>query len=424
MRLRLHALPCATLAVWTLLAAAVAAQPPKPWPAEAFLPLTTARIAALPTVDQAVWRSFWEKSITRRRTLSARDLTDYSPLQPVSTPPAGASYSRGLDLDARPAWYATEEARMIADHVVDWQIATGGWTKGGDYRRNRKPEDNHDDVWSLGTFDNNSTIYELRFLARVSAASADQPELAQRVATWRASFLRGLDYIFDAQYPNGGFPQIYPLAGGYHDAITFNDDAFVHILELLGAVGGQKAEFAFVSADQAALARERWQRGIRCLLAAQLRDNHGQRTVWSQQVDALTLQPCAARNFEPIAECSNESAGLVEFLLGVESPTPEIAAAVEGAMAWFQARALHGVVWNREAATGSGLEPRGGAPDLWARFYEIGTGRPIFGERDRTIHYVVTEISLERRRGYSWFNSRAVELFPRYETWRLKHARK
>ena len=39
----------------------------------------------------------------------------------------------------------------------------------------------------------------------------------ERARPWRAAFQRGLEYIFAAQYPNGGFPQIYPLAGGYHD---------------------------------------------------------------------------------------------------------------------------------------------------------------------------------------------------------------
>ena len=55
--------------------------------------------------------------------------------------------------------------------------------------------------------------------------------------------MRGLDYALSAQYPNGGFPQIYPLVGWYHDAITYNDDAMVHIMELcrVGLVGGGHA---------------------------------------------------------------------------------------------------------------------------------------------------------------------------------------
>jgi PelA/Pel-15E family pectate lyase len=89
-------------------------------------------------------------------------------------------------------------------------------------------------------------------------------------------------------------------------------------------------------------------------------------------------------------------------------------------MKWFSRTAMHGVVWDRDATTGTGLAPRADAPDLWARFYEIGTEKPIFGERDRMIHYAVTELTTERRKGYGWFNTRAVTLFPAYETWRKK----
>jgi len=38
----------------------------------------------------------------------------------------------------------------------------------------------------------------------------------------------------------------------------------------------------------------------------------------------------------------------------------------------------------------------------WARFYELGTNRPIYGDRDGKVHYTLQEISEERRTGYSW----------------------
>lgn len=400
------------------IALVASAQPPKSWPADAFLPLTAARIAALPAAQRPAWASYWATSLAQTKLLPERDLAEHSSNKPLATAPLGASYSKGVDLAAKPAWYATEAARAIADHVVTWQTVVGGWTKSGDYSRDRRPEDDHRDAWSAGTFDNNATIYELRYLVRVAAANASAPGQAPRVAAWRASFLRGLDYVFASQYPNGGIPQVYPLAGGYHDAITFNDDAMEHALGLLRDVAARRPELAFVPLEKVARAHDGFERGLRCILAAQLHDAAGAPTVWAQQVDPLTLAPCAARNFEPIAACSQESAGVVEFLLSLDSPSPEVVAAIEGAMTWFRANALHGVVWNRNATTGSGLEPRPGARDLWARFYELGTDKPIFGDRDRTIHFIETEVSSERRHGYSWFSSEPADLFPRYEKWR------
>ncbi|HWA25083.1 MAG TPA: pectate lyase [Lacunisphaera sp.] len=392
---------------------------PRPWPKDPFLPVTAERIAALPAAEQPAWQAYWEKSLAQEKLLPDRKRArEYAPAKPLDGPPIPAIYSTRLRLNSPEAWYATAEARSLADHLVTWQTPVGAWTKGGDYKRDAKPEDNHHDEFSGGTFDNDSTITELRFLARVIHAAAGAPDAAAQVERWRASFLRGLAYIFDAQYPNGGFPQIYPLVGGYHDAITFNDDALVHILELLHAIVAREDGLEFVPAESAALARERLAAGRRNLLACQLRDAAGRPTIWGQQHDALTLKPCAARNFEPAAECSRESASLVRFLLTLPQPDADVAAAIHGAMAWFDRHALHDVTWNFRAPAGTGLTPTPGAPPLWARFYEFETGKPIFGERDRTIHYDVAELGLERRNGYGWFNTAASELVPLYAKWK------
>lgn len=406
-----------------VLAGAVgAADAPRPWPPDQFLPVTEQRVAALPVAEQPAWRAYLNAAAARAKLLpGTRKLADTSLQKPSDGPPIPSTYSQGVRLDAPAAWYASEEARAIADRVASWQVVTGGWVKTGDYTRLREPKDDKRDAWSYGTFDNDSTIYELRFLALVlTAGETNVP--AARVAVWRESFMRGLDYTLAAQYPNGGFPQIYPLVGGYHDAITFNDDAMEHIVVLLRDISARKAEFAFVPETLAAEAGRRVERGVQCFLAAQLTEADGRRSVWPQQLDALTLQPCAARNFEPIAACSLESAHLARFLMTIPNPSPAIVAAIEGAVAWFPAHALHNVVWDRNATQGSGLVPKEGAPDLWARFYEIGTGKPLFGERDRTIHYAVSELCNERRLGYGWYQTAAAGIFDAHKVWKAKLA--
>jgi PelA/Pel-15E family pectate lyase len=408
--------PALTLLFLTGSLAAVAADAPRPWEQDAFLPVTEARIAALPAGEQPAWRAYWQQSLERAKGLGTRDLVDHTPNKPIPVGTfSGGSYSKGVKLNAPAAWYASEEARSLADKVVNWQRPSGGWVKGGDYTRDPLPADDHHDAWSNGTFDNDATLYEMRFLALVAQSGGEEA----RVAQWHASFLRGLDYIFAAQYPNGGFPQIYPLVGWYHDAITYNDEAMVHILELCRDIAEHKPEFVFVSPALKARAGECLDRGIRCVLATQLRDAAGHLTIWGQQHDPLTLQPCAARNFEPIAECSNESVGLVKFLMTIPSPTPEIIASVEAAIGWFPAHALHGVAWDRRRPE-PGLQASPDAPDLWSRYYELGTGKPIFSERDRMVHYDVSEISLERRKGYGWFNTLANDLPAAHAQWKAQ----
>ena len=58
---------------------------------------------------------------------------------------------------------------------------------------------------------------------------------------------------------------------------------------------------------------------------------------------------------------------------------------------------------------------------LWARYYEIGSDRPIFGDRDKTIHDVVDEISRERRDSYAWFSDGPNEALKQFVKWSEAH---
>jgi hypothetical protein len=48
------------------------------------------------------------------------------------------------------------------------------------------------------------------------------------------------------------------------------------------------------------------------------------------------------------------------------------------------------------------------APGVWARMYELGTNKPIYGDRDGKYYYSVAELSAERQTGYSWKGSYGV----------------
>jgi mannose-6-phosphate isomerase-like protein (cupin superfamily) len=147
-----------------------------------------------------------------------------------------------------------------------------------------------------------------------------------------------------------------------------------------------------------------------------LRDASGRRTVWCQQHDALTLKPCAARNFEPVAACTNESASVVRFLMTIPNPSPEVVDAVKSAVAWFERTALKDVAFTRANGTNQ-LVARPGARPLWARMYELGTDKPIFGDRDRTVHFAFAELSSERRAGYAWYGTWPSAALEAYGKW-------
>ena len=51
----------------------------------------------------------------------------------------------------------------------------------------------------------------------------------------------------------------------------------------------------------------------------------------------------------------------------------------------------------------------------------LGTDRPLFGDRDKTIHDDVMEISKERRKGYRWFSDRPSRALQEYHRWKAAH---
>jgi len=423
-----------------LAAATVGTNPPAP-------SITAERIGALPTADQPAWREYLARSLKLReadKAFFAAELKAHNLAAPT-TPSEGRG--SGLGLNRPDAWFASAEAQKIADNVLSFQTPAGGWSKNMNYTsharqpgerfapanaspaaaaamnaRAKTPDNDApaDPTWHyVGTFDNDATITQLRFLARVATALDERTG-----APYRAAFLRGLNYMFAAQFPNGGIPQVYPLEGGYHDTITINDNAMINVLETFRDIAGGERSYAFVPADARQRAAASVERGIACLLACQIVVD-GRRTVWCQQHDALTLAPASARNYEMPALTGSESADVTIFLMSLPAPKPEVVAAVHAAAAWFEKTALHDVAY-RPAPDGSGrtLLKVPGAGPLWARYYEVGSDRPLFGDRDKSIHDDVSEISRERRNGYSWFNTGPARALELYAKWAPEHPAK
>lgn len=332
------------------------------------------------------------------------------------SPPQGESQSPapswGSQIVRRPAaWYGTEEARRLAAAVSLHQSAEGGWPKNTDLFAAPRADA---DPGLANTIDNDGTTLPLDFLARVITAG-DQ--------TARPAFERGLDYLLKAQQPNGGWPQFYPLRGGYYDQITYNDDAMVRVLHLLQAVAEGRAPYGFVDAARRARAAEAVQAGTALILKTQVRRD-GRLTAWCAQHDAVTLAPAWARRFEPPSLSGNESVGIVRFLMSIDQPSPEVIAAVEGAVAWFRTAALPD--FRIESLQTDGKPDRRvvaapGEGPIWARFYDLETDQPIFMGRDSVPHANLADIEQERRAGYNYVGTWPANLLKTdYPAWRAR----
>jgi PelA/Pel-15E family pectate lyase len=396
--------------------------------------LTAKRIARLPIAEQREWQDYLDGS-ERQRRADKESLHAEMEQIGLDEPPAGFS-ARSMPLDREPSWYACYEARHIADVIVSFQTPAGGWGKNidmskkarhpgeaftsnnlskflgkDDFDRPREPEWNY-----VGTIDNDATTTQLKFLAKT--INAVGPTNAK---AYRSSFAKGMNYLFEAQFPNGGWPQVWPLEGSYHDAITYNDDAMVNVMELMRGVAEGEIEYAFVPHETRERASKSFARGLQCVLATQIKVG-GRRTVWPQQDDALTLEPVSARNYEPPAQCTNESASILLMLMN-DLPHPSAAEkeAIRAAAAWFRKTAIYGQSWG-QTTEGRRLISTADAGPIWARYYEIGTDRRLFGDRDRSIHDNVNEISEERRNHYQWYSADPQRAIVRFESWNKEHA--
>ncbi len=319
-------------------------------------------------------------------------------------------------LDQPDAWYASPEARRAAENVLLYQTASGGWPKNHDMTRPPRPEDFTGEDVTAPTIDNGATYTQIRLLARVNAAQAD-PRL-------QAAIRRGLDYLFAAQYPtNGGWPQFYPLLPGYYTHITFNDDAMVGVLGVLRDVARGTPPFDWLDAPTRARAAAAVGKGVACILRCQIVVN-GVKTAWCAQHDENTFEPVPARTYEHESLSGFESVGIVRFLMSLDPPSPEVVAAVRAAVAWFEQSRIQGLRVQLIPAPGlphgadRRVVPDPAAPPLWARFYEIGTNRPIFSGRDAVIRYRLDEIEAERRAGYRWYVEDPRQLLEKdYPAW-------
>jgi PelA/Pel-15E family pectate lyase len=225
-----------------------------------------------------------------------------------------------------------------------------------------------------------------------------------------------------ARLPNGGWPQVWPLEGGYHDAITFNDNAVTESAEMLTAVAEGGGTYSFVPTVLRLNAKMAADHALDCILATQVMVK-GQRTVWAQQHDALTLAPIAGRNYEPAALSSGESSDVLVYLMQLPHPSPAVIAAKNAGVAWLKTTAIRGKEWvgGRGTPGGRHLEAKVGAGPIWARYYSIRTGLPVFGDRDKTIHDDVSDLSLERRNGYAWYSAGPQQALDAYAAWSRSH---
>ena len=324
-------------------------------------------------------------------------------IQPPGTPTLGEAFLRAYAATKDAEYLAAAQAAATA--LARGQLESGGWDYSIDfapdkfvlaYRRTEAGKLGAAEIAkrkNVSTYDDNNTQDALRFLLQYVAATKDSTAAVDKEI--RTALDYGLKKMLEAQYPNGAWPQRYdghPKSAKEHPVkkasipqeyprqhpkvdyksyYTLNDNAMGDCIDIMLLAYKQLGEAQYLAAAK---------RGGDFLLLAQLPEPQ---PVWAQQYNA-NMEPAWARAFEPPAASGGESVWTMRTLmhLYVETGEAKYIEPIPRALAWYKRSEI--------------------APGRWARYYELGSNKPIYGDRDGKIYYRLQDISKERQTGYGW----------------------
>ncbi len=322
---------------------------------------------------------------------------------------------------------ACAQDTALADSIVKYQMASGGWAKNQNWLmgcdRKYMAECMRTGVGS--TIDNGATISELKVLAKVLQK---EPR-----AEYYTAFVRGVQYLLNMQYDNGGWRQFFPQRSSesYANHITFNDNAMVKVMRLLWDVAKREGNVGHVDVPEniRTAAKVAFWKGVECILNCQIRDKEGRLTVWCQQHDENTLLPAPARKYELASYCGfGESVDIVMLLMDVLEETKDFSDAgvskkqlkqsIESAIEWFETHPIRdrGIEYftNAEGKPDKRMVEKKGAPLLWARYYDLEKGEPMYSDRRGEVLRSFNDIQYERRNGYQWVGDSPAKAIKRW----------
>ena len=333
-------------------------------------------------------------------------------------------------------WYKTADAARVADSVLAYQFPSGGWAKNQNWHwtPDAKKAKERANIKRLikskegigATIDNMSTTIEILYLTKMYGATGK--------SKYRKAALKGINYLWNAQYANGGWPQYFPLKKAQKDGtpdysahITYNDDAMVNVMKLMRDLAkGTKAPYDVLKLNKKELAKaqQAFDKGLQCILNTQIRKN-GKLTVWCQQHHFETLEPVGARKYErPSFSGSHETADIVELLMGISNPSNEVIASVEAAVDWLRKHRIEDMrlkqFKNAKGEFDRQLVAEKGAPHLWARYYDLETEKPFYMDRRGIKLDNYNDLEHERRTGYSYIDGDVQDVLDKYPLWITK----
>ncbi|WP_161604702.1 pectate lyase [Roseiconus nitratireducens] len=317
-------------------------------------------------------------------------------VQPPGTPTVGMAYLK--------AYQATDDAFFLqaavdaARALAYGQLESGGWTNCIDFNprgeRSAKYRNGRGNGKNYSSLDDGQTQAALQFMIATDKA------LGLKADDIHQSAIIGLDALLAAQFPNGGFPQVWdgpvearpvkPARYPDHDWRTEGRvKAYWEMYTLNDNVTGYVAR-TLIEADRA-YDDPRPKKALRklgdFLLLAQMPEPQ---PGWAQQYNQ-EMQPIWARKFEPPGVSGDETQEVIETLLTIHTVTGDrkYLQPIPSALDWLERSQL---------------------PDgRLARYYELKTNRPLYMTR-RGDTYSLTHDDSNLPSHYGWKTASRIDL--------------
>ena len=324
-------------------------------------------------------------------------------VQPPGTPTVGMAYLKAYE--ATGDRFYLDGAREAAEALVYGQLNTGGWSNSIDFRlrvqTGARYQGGKRRAEGTSSLDDGQTQSAIRLVTLADQALGFRHEEIHRSAQF------ALGALLAAQFPNGGFPQIwrtpikkYPVLKAsyptydwktegriknYWDLYTLNDNVCGYVAETLIDAHRVYGEEKYLTALR---------RLGDFLILAQMPDPQ---PGWAQQYN-YDMKPVWARKFEPPGISGDESQEVLDTLMAISVATGD---------AKYLEPIPRALAYLRRSLLRDGR---------LARFYELKTNRPLYMERKSKKVYRLTYDDSRLPKHYGWkIQPRLADIEERYE---------
>lgn len=308
----------------------------------------------------------WGESVATR---------DMAYVQPPATPTVGESLLFAYGVTGEPR--LLKAAQAAGQALIEGQLKSGGWDqviyftppkrgRMGDYRKRSGGK------WINSSLDDDQTQSALRFLMKLDRATDFQDPAIHEAVNY------GLDHLLKAQFPNGGFPQVYagavpryPVRSASYPEYDWKSEGRIKnywdYYTLNDGLAGTVADTLILA--RRIYGRPQYEKALLklgdFLILSQMPDPQ---PAWAQQYNEHMI-PMWARKFEPPAISGGESQDVMRTLIKIFQVTRDkkYLEPIPAALKYLKACRL----------------PKG----QLARFYELKSNRPLYMTSDYRLTY-------------------------------------